>query len=262
VNIINQDDVLVEMETSQVKKAREMMKKISKLGKNGITFRVESYDNKTEYLFTKLNTIKPAMIEEATKNARLSAQTFANDSQSSLGKIKSARQGQFSIRDRDNSTPYIKKVRIAGLSQSQAEEKISSRYRTYLKHPDIQIEVLNKRAYVIGEVRNPGEVPLPNERMTLLQLLAKAGDMTDSANRSSILIIKNGQMSRVHTKVVNLTDMNAIATASLMIEPNDIVYVMPNGMKAFNTKVNEISPVFQLIGNILQPFVNVKFLTN
>jgi len=86
--------------------------------------------------------------------------------------------------------------------------------------------------------------------------------MTDSANRSSILIIKNGQMSRVHTKVVNLTDMNAIATASLMIEPNDIVYVMPNGMKAFNTKVNEISPVFQLIGNILQPFVNVKFLTN
>jgi len=156
----------------------------------------------------------------------------------------------------------VKKIHIAGLSQTEAEEKISSRYRTYLKHPDIQIEVLNKRAYVIGEVHTPGEVPLPNERMTLLQLLAKAGDMTDSANRSSILIIKNGQMSRVHTKVVNLTDMNAIATASLMIEPNDIVYVMPNGMKAFNTKVNEISPVFQLIGNILQPFVNVKFLTN
>jgi len=158
--------------------------------------------------------------------------------------------------------PLIKKVRIAGLSQTQAEDKISHLYRTYLKHPDIQVEVINKRAYVIGEVNTPGEVPLPNERITLLQLLAKAGDMTDSANRSSILIIKNGQMSRVHTKVVNLTDMNAIATASLMIEPNDIVYVMPNGMKAFNTKVNEISPVFQLIGNILQPFVNIKFLTN
>jgi len=157
--------------------------------------------------------------------------------------------------------PLIKKIRVAGLSQTQAEERISDRFRTYLKHPDIQIEVLNKRAYVIGEVNRPGEIPLPNERITLLQILAKAGDLTNSANRSSILIIKNGQMSKVHTKIVNLTDANALATANLMIEPNDIVYVMPNGMKAFNTKVNEISPIFQLISNVLQPFVNVKVLT-
>jgi len=158
--------------------------------------------------------------------------------------------------------PLIKKIHIAGLSQTKAEEKISNAYRTYLKHPDIQIEVINKRAYVIGEVNQPGEVPLLNERLTLLQILAKAGDMTDSANRSSILILKNGQLSKIHSKIVNLTDANAIVTANLMIEPNDIVYVMPNGMKAFNTKVNEISPVFQLISNILQPFVNIKFLSN
>ena len=86
--------------------------------------------------------------------------------------------------------------------------------------------------------------------------------MTTSANRSSILILKNGQLSKIHTKIVNLTDANAIVTANLMIEPNDIVYVMPNGMKAFNTRVNEIAPVFQLISNILQPFVNIKFLSN
>lgn len=157
--------------------------------------------------------------------------------------------------------PLIKKIHIAGLSQTVAEEKISNAYRTYLKHPDIQVEVINKRAYVIGEVNQPGEIALENERLTLLQILAKAGDITESANRSSILILKNGQMSTVNTKVVNLTDKNAILTANLMIEPNDIVYVMPNGMKAFNTKVNEISPVFQLISNILQPFVNIKFLS-
>ena len=157
--------------------------------------------------------------------------------------------------------PLIKKIHIAGLSQTKAEEKISDAYRTYLKHPDIQVEVINKRAYVIGEVNQPGEIPLLNEHLTLLQILAKAGDMTESANRSSILILKNGQMSKVHTKIINLTDASAIVTANLMIEPNDIVYVMPNGMKAFNTKVNEISPVFRLISNILQPFVNIKFLS-
>ena len=157
--------------------------------------------------------------------------------------------------------PLIHRIKVAGLSQTHAEAAISRAFRKYLKHPDVQLEVVNKRAYVIGEVRQPGEIPLPNERLTLLQILAKAGDLTESANRASILIMKNGQMSKVNTQIVNLTDRNAIATASLMIEPNDIVYVMPNGMKAFNNKVNEISPVFQVISNILQPFVNVRVLS-
>ncbi|CAA6826629.1 MAG: Polysaccharide export outer membrane protein [uncultured Sulfurovum sp.] len=158
--------------------------------------------------------------------------------------------------------PLIKKIKIAGLSQTAAEIAISNAYKVYLKHPDIQIEVINKKAYVIGEVNQPGEIPLLNERLTLLQLLAKAGDMTTAANRSSILILKNGQMSKVHTRIIDLTDANAIVTANLMVEPNDIVYVMPNGMKAFNTRVGEVAPIFQLISNILQPFVNIKFLSN
>jgi len=156
--------------------------------------------------------------------------------------------------------PLIHKVHVAGLSQTQAEDKISQAYAKYLKHPDIQLEVINKRAYVIGEVKNPGEIPLLNERLTLLQILAKAGDLTVSANRSSILILKNGQNSTVTTTVVNLTDVNAIATANLLIAPNDIVYVMPNSMRAFNNKVDEISPIFQLVSNMLQPFIGIQLL--
>jgi len=157
--------------------------------------------------------------------------------------------------------PLIKKIHIAGLTQSQAEEKISNAFATFLKHPDIQVEVINKRAYVIGEVNRPGEVPLMNERLSLLRLIAYAGDLTDFANRNAILILKGNNRSKIQSRIVNLTDANAIVTANLMIEPNDIVYVMPNKMKAFNTQVNEISPVFQLISNILQPFVNIKFLS-
>jgi len=121
---------------------------------------------------------------------------------------------------------------------------------------------MNQRAYVIGEVNKPGEIPLENERLTLLQAIAKSGDLTDMANRKSILIFRGGDTSKVHTSVVNLTDINSLKTANLMIKPNDIVYVMPNGMKAFNVGVTEISPIFNLIGNVLQPFVSIKFLTN
>ena len=66
----------------------------------------------TVYSFTKLNEIKPAMIETATKNARETAEKFAADSDSKLGKIKRATQGQFSITDRDSNTPYMKNVRV------------------------------------------------------------------------------------------------------------------------------------------------------
>lgn len=66
----------------------------------------------TIYSFTGLNEIKPAMIETATKNARETAERFAADSHSKLGKIKRATQGQFTITDRDSNTPYMKNVRV------------------------------------------------------------------------------------------------------------------------------------------------------
>lgn len=71
-----------------------------------------SWEYQTVYSFTKLNDIKPAMIETATKNARETAEKFAADSDSKLGKIKRATQGQFSITDRDSNTPYMKNVRV------------------------------------------------------------------------------------------------------------------------------------------------------
>lgn len=91
---------------------RTIMSKLSQLGKNGIAFSGDSYQSQIEYIFTKLNDVKPQMIEESTKNAREVAQKFASDSDSRLGKIKSASQGQFSITDRDRNNPHIKQVRV------------------------------------------------------------------------------------------------------------------------------------------------------
>jgi len=162
----------------------------------------------------------------------------------------------------DIRLPLIRNIHIAGLTQTEAEESLTNAFRTYLKQPDVQIEVLNKRAYIVGEVNTPGEIPLVNERLTLLQMLAKAGDLKDTANRKSILILRGSGTTKVHTEVVNLTDVNSIKTANLMIKPNDIVYVMPNDMKAFNTGVREIDPIFNLIGHVLTPFVSIKFLSN
>ncbi|MDZ4098533.1 MAG: SIMPL domain-containing protein [Methylophilaceae bacterium] len=96
--------------SNQVDKARESMIKVVDLGREGIAIAGDSYS--TQFIYSKLNDIKPAMIEEATKNARQAADKFAKDSDSSLGKIKRANQGTFSIENRDSSTAHIKKVRV------------------------------------------------------------------------------------------------------------------------------------------------------
>ena len=98
--------------SKRVGPVRELMSSLSELGKKGIVFSGVNYQEKTEYIFTKLNEIKPEMIEEATKKAREVAQRFATDSQSKLGKIKRATQGQFSIKPRDKNNSHIKKVRV------------------------------------------------------------------------------------------------------------------------------------------------------
>jgi hypothetical protein len=91
---------------------RGVMSSLPDLGKEGIVFTGGNYRSQTEYIFTRLNEIKPEMVEEATRQARQVAQKFAADSQSTLGKIKRASQGQFSINDRDKNNPHIKKIRV------------------------------------------------------------------------------------------------------------------------------------------------------
>lgn len=91
---------------------RNLISRISVLGKQGIVFSGAGYEAKPNYLFTRLNEVKPEMIEEATRKAREVAQKFAADSESKLGKIKRASQGQFSISDRDQNNPHLKKIRV------------------------------------------------------------------------------------------------------------------------------------------------------
>jgi len=98
--------------SQKIKDVRATMNKLATLGKKGIVFTGNSYENSTEYLFTRLNDIKPIMVEEATTKAREVAEKFAKDSNSKLGKIKKAGQGQFSINNRDKNNPHIKKIRV------------------------------------------------------------------------------------------------------------------------------------------------------
>ena len=114
-NILNRyvaSSVII-VNSTQVDLVRNIMQKQAELMKIGIALISEDYgNNMVKYEFTGLNEIKPEMVEESTKNARATAEKFAKDTDSELGKIRRATQGQFSITNRDNNTPHIKNVRV------------------------------------------------------------------------------------------------------------------------------------------------------
>jgi uncharacterized protein len=103
---------VITVSSSDVDKVRALITRTGELMSQGVVVAANGYDSRIMYDFTSLNKIKPEMIEQATKNAREAAQKFAKDSESKLGKIKSAQQGLFSIENRDENTPHIKEVRV------------------------------------------------------------------------------------------------------------------------------------------------------
>ena len=94
-----------------VKLVRGIIARQGELLRQGVAVVDGGYDNGVTYEYVSFQKMKPEMMEEAIKNAEKTAQQFADNSNSELGKIMSASQGQFSIDDRDANTPYIKNVR-------------------------------------------------------------------------------------------------------------------------------------------------------
>lgn len=104
-------ELTMSLRSSKVERVRAAMQRVGELVKAGVPI-LHSYEYQTEFLFTSLDGIKPEMIAEATGDARRAAQQFANDSGSSVGAIRSAQQGYFSITDRDRFSPEFKTVRV------------------------------------------------------------------------------------------------------------------------------------------------------
>jgi polysaccharide export outer membrane protein len=155
--------------------------------------------------------------------------------------------------------PLIGKVKVAGLTQSQAADKITKMYKKYLNTPSVYLEVLNKRIFVLGEVHKPGPITLDKEKMTLFEAIAHAGDLTDSAIRNNVIILSNTTHG-LQMRRVDLTRFDTMNYASLMLRPNDIVYIQPDDWKEFKVSSSNFTSPFETITKIAAPFVTLKYL--
>jgi len=153
--------------------------------------------------------------------------------------------------------PLIGPVEIMGLTENEAAEKLTNLYTQYLRNPYVSVKILNQKLYVLGEVKSPGVVQVTNGTMTLFEALARTGDLTNDAERTNVRVIRGG-LRAPQVREINLADMSQMKLASLILQPNDIIYVQPRGMKAYNVAFGEQMPFFNMINGMMMPFLTFK----
>ncbi len=155
--------------------------------------------------------------------------------------------------------PLIGDINLLGLTEKEAAQALLKKYKLYLKHPYVAVKILNQRLFVVGEVRQPGPLLVGNGTMTLFEALSRSGDLTDYANRTNIRIIR-GSLREPEIREINLNDFNSIKYASLILRPNDILYVEPRDARSSMVGANEELPFWSLIGSILAPFTGMAVI--
>lgn len=124
------------------------------------------------------------------------------------------------------SLPVLGKVKLAGLTKEQAAEKLTEEIRKSVKNPTVNVRFLNFKITVIGEVNRPSTFTVPTEKITVLEALGLAGDMTAFGRRENVLLIreKGGVRSAVR---VDFTNKDLLNSPYFYLQQNDVVYVEP-----------------------------------
>lgn len=123
--------------------------------------------------------------------------------------------------------PILGEIHLAGLNRQDAVKLIQEKLKDYLKGPGVQIQILNYKITVLGDVKNPGTFKIPNERITLLEAIGLSGDLNMTGVRQNVLVIReeNGQKKEYR---VDLTDKEFFASPVYYLHQNDVIYIEPN----------------------------------
>lgn len=158
--------------------------------------------------------------------------------------------------------PLIGEIKVSGLTQTQAAKRIERAYGQELTKPSVYVEILNKRLFVLGEVHSQGVVRIDKEKMTLFEAISFAGGLKDSAVRESIIILSHDVKNGMQMRKIDLTDFDTMNYASLMLRPNDLVYVQPNQWKKFKVASDDYTSPLVTLTKVAAPFVTLKYLSN
>lgn len=153
-------------------------------------------------------------------------------------------------KDGEIDFPVIGKIKIAGLSAEEVRVLLRERLSEYLKDPIINIRLRNFSITVLGEVNRPGTYPVNGERITVLEALGLAGDLTIKGLRENVMVIRDFDGTKVYTRI-NLTNKDALSSPVYYLTQNDVVYVEPNNSAIKTSSLDNRASIYVSIASLL-----------
>ena len=150
--------------------------------------------------------------------------------------------------------PTVGKVKVAGLTKDQCQDAIRNKIKIYLNEsvdPIVTVRLASYRVTVAGEVASPGVIPVSTEKMSVLEALAQAGDLTIYGKRDNVLLLREDEVGEKHAVRLDLTDANIINSPYYYVQQNDYIYVEPNKVKRQNSSIGASTTIWFSVVSIL-----------
>lgn len=150
--------------------------------------------------------------------------------------------------------PIIGQLHLGGLTKSEAEQLIRGKilpYMSEIENPIVTVRMVGYQISVLGEVSRPGTFTVSREKITVLEALAQAGDLTIYGVRNNVQLIREDASGKKSIHFLNLNDANLINSPYYYMQQNDVLYVTPNKVKAQNSSVGSMTTLWFSATSIL-----------
>jgi polysaccharide biosynthesis/export protein len=138
--------------------------------------------------------------------------------------------------------PVLGTIKVAGMTRTELTKLLTERISTMAKDPIVNVRLANFTVTIIGEVSRPGTFTIQDERITLLEALGLANDLTIFGSRKNVMIIREIEGVKKFTKI-DLTSINAINSPAYYLQQNDVIYVEPNNARIRQSTYNQNNSV-------------------
>jgi len=146
--------------------------------------------------------------------------------------------------------PVVGKIKIAGLSPEETRILLRTKLSEYLIGPIINIRLRNFRVTILGEVNRPGTYSVGGEKITILEALGLAGDLTIKGKRDNVMVIRDFDGTKVYTRL-DITKKEALSSPVYYLTQNDVVYVEPNQSRVSSSSLDGRASIGISIASII-----------
>jgi len=145
--------------------------------------------------------------------------------------------------------PVLGDIPVDGLLLADLKANLLEKVKEYVKDPVVSVRFDDLRVTVIGEVRNKGTVSVNREKLSIIEALGQAGDITDFGDRSNVLLIRE-ENGRRTMEYIDLLTMDVFNSPYYYLKQNDILYVEPNKRKSVNLSFNETGRAISIVSGL------------